>query len=140
MLALIKDLIINFEDIKANGIGILTQLNKIVTLEQEEAVLQKTHDILVLESDKQVVYDAEYPIHLCRQLQLTAGLHIASLSTDTAAGTGSVSNETIDSFSRSNTMAKNNAEADDWWNMTHFGTNHLTIRKFSNFRSHWMST
>ena len=127
-LVLEKLLLINFDDLVANGLGVSNQLDLFDTGAKKDAVLQAIHDILVLpQADKIYCMDSRFPDYICRQLHIKAGLHIAVSNSDTSAGTGSVSSQTIDSFSQSNTMAKNNAKEDDWWNMTQFGTAYLNI-------------
>jgi len=70
------------------------------------------------------------PVGLARakQAQLAAAAHVASMADDTPAGTGSQASVSIGRISVGNTMAKNNAPYDDYWNMTQYGTEYLTLR------------
>ncbi len=126
-LFLLKQLLVTFDDLINGAIKSRAKLLKF-TLAEQETCLQYIHDFFVFpNNDATYVSDSEWPDHINRQLQLAIGLHYASLQMDTPAGTGSLSNKSIDSFSVSNTMAKNNAPFDDWLNMTHYGTRYLEL-------------
>ena len=57
-----------------------------------------------------------------RQLQINAGAWAAAFTIDNPTGTGSLSGVSIDAFSVTNTMAKNNATAKDLANANQYGT------------------
>ena len=127
-LILEKDLLVDFEYLKAAGIGIVRKFDKLKDERSQEVILQTIHDLLLVDGDKEFVMDSQFKTHVCRQLHQYFGLHIIALNTDTSAGTGSLSSQSIDSFSQTNTMAKNNSPFDDWLNMTQYGTTFLTIK------------
>lgn len=107
----------------------------------QDAILQWVHDLLFLSSDSGVTikfkdsttggspgssqyteWDLTTRTVAVRQLQTNAGAWAAAFTIDNPAGTGSLSGVSIDAFSISNTMAKNNATAQDLQNANQYGT------------------
>lgn len=112
----------------------------------QDAILQWVHDQLFLEADRNVPIKfksgstggspgssqfsgspiAERTTYI-RQLQVSTGAWAAAASIDNPAGTGSLSGVSIDAFSVSNTMAKNNATAKDLQNFNQYGSQAYAI-------------
>jgi len=104
------------------------------TQNAQDSVLQWVHDQLFLEADRgvSIVFkdsttggspgSSQFDLSLLRQLQIAIGAWGAAFTIDNPAGTGSLSGVSIDSFSTSNTMAKNNSTADDLNNANQYGT------------------
>lgn len=107
--------------------------------ESQDSVLQWVHDQLFLEADRGVSItfkdlstggspgSSQFDITLLRQLQISLGAWAAAFTIDNPAGTGSLSGVSIDSFSVSNTMAKNNSTAQDLNNANQYGTQAFQI-------------
>jgi hypothetical protein len=107
--------------------------------ELQDSVLQWVHDQLYLEADKGVSIifkdgssggspgSSQFPLALLRQLQIALGAWGAAFTIDNPAGTGSLSGVSIDAFSISNTMAKNNSTAEDLNNANQYGTQAFQI-------------
>lgn len=127
------DLLIQWSDIEARAKGIIDDLDDMEQSEKD-SVLQWVHDELFLEADKGVKVrfpdgsmkatpgSSQFKLSELRRLQVNLGAWAASFSVDNPAGTGSLSGVSIGSFSISNTMAKNNATADDLKNANQFGS------------------
>lgn len=128
-LVLKKQLLITWQDLVDSGVGISTTLSLFDSGGKRDRVLQKIHNLTYLDADNVYCMDSRFSLEICTELQIALGLHILSRTGDTAAGTGSIANQTIDSFSQSNTMAKNNAPFDDARNMTQYGTDFYNIIK-----------
>lgn len=107
----------------------------------QDAILQWVHDYLFLESDRstpikfkdtttggspgssQIINGSQSErTAWVRQMQTAVGAWAAAFTIDNPAGTGSLSGVSIDSFSTSNTMAKNNSTAEDLNNANQYGT------------------
>ncbi len=109
----------------------------------QDSILQWVHDQLFLSADSGVPikfktgpnggspgssqfsglgWDLATRTAAIRQLQVNAGAWAAAFTIDNPAGTGSLSGVSIDAFSVSNTMAKNNATADDLANANQYGS------------------
>lgn len=125
-LTLTKQLLITFDDILSASSGSKAKLFRYTNAEKETC-LQFVHDFMLLDNDSVYVSDSRWLEHINRQLQTAIGCHYAVLQSDTPAGTGSMSGKSIESFSVSYTMAKNNAPFNDWLNMTQYGTRFLNI-------------
>lgn len=117
----ILPLLIKFDDIKNRAYGISQKLD-LLSSDQKDSILQFTHDFIYINADTRTPGDSSYPAQLVFQLQVNVGAWYASFAIDNPAGTGSLSNVTIDSFSVSNTMAKNNAVSDDLLNANQYGS------------------
>lgn len=128
MLVFEKELLITFNDLIAGARKNKQTLSKFTT-EERDTCLQFIHDFMILDNDQVYVSDSRWKAPTNRQLQIAIGLHYAVLQSDTSAGTGSLSGKSIDSFSVSYTMAKNNAPFNDWMNMTQYGTRFLELIK-----------
>ena len=118
----ILPLLITFDDIKVRASEVI-QISGF-TQGQQDATLQFVHDWLYLNADNVTPGDSQniqYP-GMVRQLQIVIGAWHAAFIIDTPAGTGSLSGVSIDAFSVSNTMAKNNSTATDLLNANQFGT------------------
>ena len=118
----ILPLLITFDDIKVRASGVIGISN--FTQDQQDATLQFVHDWLYIDSDTITPgrsQDIQYP-GMVRQLQIALGAWHATFIIDQPAGTGSLSGVSIDAFSVSNTMAKNNSTATDLLNANQFGT------------------
>lgn len=115
--------------------------------DMQDAILQWVHDYLFLEADRNVsikfkdtttggspgssqfsraASTAERTTWI-RQLQVALGAWAAAATIDNPAGTGSLSGVSIDAFSASNTMAKNNATAQDLLNFNQYGSQAYAI-------------
>jgi len=117
----ILPLLITFDDIKVRASGVLQIAN--FSQAQQDSTLQFVHDWLYIPGDTSTPGDAQdLTIGLVRQLQIAIGAWHAAFITDTPAGTGSLSGVSIDAFSVSNTMAKNNSTATDLLNANQYGT------------------
>lgn len=117
----ILPLLITFDDIKVRASGIIQLAS--FTPDQEDATLQFVHDWLYISRDSATPGDSQnLTIGQVRQLQIALGAWHAAFITDTPAGTGSLSGVSIDAFSISNTMAKNNSTATDLLNANQYGT------------------
>ena len=107
----------------------------------QDAILQWVHDQLFLSADSGAPItfkdastggspgSSQFPqwsggelTVAVRQLQTNEGAWAAAFTIDNPAGTGSLSGVSIDAFSISNTMAKNNATAKDLSNANQYGT------------------
>ncbi len=107
----------------------------------QDAILQWVHDKLFLEADRSTPIkfkndstggspgSSQFPrssvaerTTWIRQLQVATGAWAAAATIDNPAGTGSLSGVSIDAFSVSNTMAKNNATAADLMNFNQYGS------------------
>lgn len=114
--------------------------------DMQDAILQWVHDQLFLELDRSnnIKFkdnsvggspgSSQFPrspvaerTSYIRQLQVATGAWAAAASIDNPAGTGSLSGVSIDAFSTSNTMAKNNATAEDLMNFNQFGSQAFSI-------------
>ncbi|MBU2648518.1 hypothetical protein KKI24_27675 [bacterium] len=115
------NLLITFKDIQARAIDLRDELEDLDS-SQRDSILQFVHDFCYLPSDSSTPGDSLCPANLIKQLQINVGAWYASFAMDNPAGTGSLSSVSIDSFSVSNTMAKNNATADDLINANQYGT------------------
>ena len=136
------DLWIDFDDILNRAAYFKNSLNQFDP-DMQDAILQWVHDELFLSSDISVnikfkddslggspgssmfsanSWDTAKLTTIVRQLQVNAGAWAAAFTIDNPAGTGSLSGVSIDAFSVSNTMAKNNATADDLANANQYGT------------------
>lgn len=112
----------------------------------QNAILQWVHDQLFLEADRNTPIKfkddttggspgssqfSRSPIAerttWIRQLQVATGAWGTAASIDNPAGTGSLSSASIDAFSVSNTMAKNNATARDLMNFNQYGSQAYAI-------------
>ena len=111
--------------------------------DMQDAILQWVHDELYLSADSSVNikfkdnifggspgssqfsrnnWDTPTITAAVRQCQVNLGAWGAAATIDNPAGTGSLSSVSIDAFSTSNTMAKNNATADDLINFNQYGS------------------
>lgn len=100
----------------------------------QDSVLQWVHDQLYLSADANVSItfkdsttggspgSSQFDITQLRQIQIALGAWGAAFTIDNPAGTGSLSGVSIDAFSISNTMAKNNSTAEDLDNANQYGT------------------
>jgi len=105
----------------------------------QDAILQWVHDQLYLPADAStaIVFkdgstggspgSSQFPLAQLRQLQIALGAWGAAATIDNPAGTGSLSGVSIDAFSISNTMAKNNSEAKDLMNFNQYGSQAYAI-------------
>jgi|GEM_PF-5921329 len=126
-------LLITWDDILARAVGIKDDLEEF-TKAEKDAVLQWVHDELYIEADKNTRVkfpdgsmsgspgSSQFKLADLRRLQINLGAWAAAFSSDNPAGTGSLSNVSIDAFSTSNTMAKNNATAPDLKNANQYGS------------------
>ena len=133
---------INWDDILNRAAYFKNSLNQFDS-DVQDAILQWVHDELYLSGDSSVNikfkdgsfggspgssmfsangWNTAKLTTIVRQLQVNAGAWAASFTIDNPAGTGSLSGVSIDAFSVSNTMAKNNATADDLANANQYGT------------------
>lgn len=133
---------IDWDDIKNRAIYFLADLQSF-TQEQQDAVLQQVYDKLFMSADRannvkfkdgsfggspgssqfaRNGWTVAETTSAIRQMQTNTGAWAASFAIDNPAGTGSLSGVSIDSFSVSQTMAKNNATADDLQNANQYGT------------------
>jgi len=124
---------IEWQDIVNRALYFKSDLDRMEP-DQQDSVLQWVHDFLYLEADAgvSIVFkdgstggspgSSQFPLALLRQLQIAIGAWAAAFTIDNAAGTGSLSGVSIDSFSISNTMAKNNSTAEDLMNANQYGT------------------
>jgi hypothetical protein len=109
----------------------------------QDSILQWVHDELYLSADHSVKiklkdnslsgspgssqfarngWDINTITATIRGLQTNLGAWAAAATIDNPAGTGSLSGVSIDAFSVSNTMAKNNATAEDIINFNQYGS------------------
>jgi len=105
----------------------------------KDSVLQWVHDQLYLPADAGVSItfkdettggspgSSQFDITQLRQIQIALGAWGAAFTVDNPAGTGSLSGVSINSFSISNTMAKNNSTAEDLNNANQYGTQAFQI-------------
>ncbi len=105
----------------------------------QDAILQWVHDQLYLPADSGVSItfkdsttggspgSSQFDLTQLRQLQIALGAWGAAFTIDNPAGTGSLSGVSIDAFSISNTMAKNNSTAEDLNNANQYGTQAFQI-------------
>lgn len=105
----------------------------------QDSILQWVHDQLYLEADitTSITFkdgstggspgSSQFPLAQLRQLQVSLGAWGAAATIDNPAGTGSLSGVSIDAFSVSNTMAKNNSEAKDLMNFNQYGSQAFAI-------------
>ncbi|MCK5601214.1 hypothetical protein KAR91_05075 [Candidatus Pacearchaeota archaeon] len=133
---------IDFDDILNRAAYFKDDLNQFDN-DMQDSILQWVHDELFLSSDSSVnikfknntfggspgssmfsanSWDTAKLTTIVRQLQINAGAWAAAFTIDNPAGTGSLSGVSIDAFSVSNTMAKNNATAKDLANANQYGT------------------
>lgn len=105
----------------------------------QDAILQWVHDELYLAADNNVSItfkdnttggtpgSSQFDITQIRRIQPALGAWAAAFTIDNPAGTGSLSGVSIDAFSISNTMAKNNSTAMDLNNANQYGTQAFQI-------------
>jgi hypothetical protein len=133
---------IDWDDILNRAAYFKNSLNQFDS-DMQDGILMWVHDELFLSSDSSVdikfkdnslsgspgssmfsanSWDTAKLTTIVRQLQVNAGAWAAAFTIDNPAGTGSLSGVSIDAFSVSNTMAKNNATAKDLSNANQYGT------------------
>jgi hypothetical protein len=129
---------IDFDDIMNRAAYFKDDLSKFDS-DIQDAILQWVHDQLYLPADAGVPIvfkdnstggspgSSQFPLALLRQLQISLGAWAAAFTIDNPAGTGSLSGVSIDAFSVSNTMAKNNATAEDLINANQYGSQAYAI-------------
>ncbi len=105
----------------------------------QDSILQWVHDQLYLQADNGVSItfkdnttggspgSSQFDLTQLRQIQIALGAWGAAFTIDNPAGTGSLSGVSIDAFSISNTMAKNNSTAEDLNNANQYGTQAFQI-------------
>lgn len=139
------DLWIDWDDIVNRAAYFKDDLSKFDS-DIQDAILQWVHDNLFLETDRSTPIkfkddstggspgSSQFPesaiaerTTFIRQLQVATGAWAAAATIDNPAGTGSLSGVSIDSFSTSNTMAKNNATAEDLMNFNQYGSQAFAI-------------
>ncbi len=133
---------IDFDDIMNRADYFREDLEE-MSSDTQDGILQWVHDQLYLTADEGVSItfkdgtsggspgssqfsmngwtQAEITVAI-RNMQTNIGAWGASFTIDNPAGTGSLSGVSIDAFSVTNTMAKNNATADDLANANQYGT------------------
>jgi len=126
-------LLITWDDILSRAYGIREDFEDFEQSDKD-AVLQWVHDELYVDADKNTKVkfpdgvkratpgSSQYALTEIRRLQINLGAWAAAFSVDNPAGTGSLASVSIESFSTTNTMAKNNAPFDDLKNANQFGT------------------
>jgi hypothetical protein len=133
---------IDFNDIMNRAAYFKTSLARF-DQDIQDAILQWVHDELYLSADSSVNikfkdgsfggspgssqfsrnnWDTNTITATVRGLQINLGAWAAAATIDNPAGTGSLSGVSIDAFSVSNTMAKNNATAEDIINFNQYGS------------------
>jgi hypothetical protein len=124
---------IDWDDIMNRAAYFKDDLNQFDS-DMQDAILMWVHDQLYLEADKGVPIkfkdnsmggspgSSQFKLALLRQLQIALGAWAAAFTIDNPAGTGSLSGVSIDAFSTSNTMSKNNSTFDDLNNANQYGT------------------
>jgi len=124
---------IDWDDILNRAAYFKNDLNRF-DQEMQDAILMWVHDQLYLVADEGVPItfknglkggspgSSQFPLALLRQIQTALGAWGAAATIDNPAGTGSLSGVSIDAFSVSNTMAKNNSESKDLNNFNQYGT------------------
>lgn len=115
------NLLITFDDIISRAYDLKDELEDLPG-SVKDSILQYVHDFCYLTGDQSTPGDSLLDVRLVKQLQVNIGAWYASFVIDNPAGTGSLSSVSIDSFSVGNTMAKNNATADDLLNANQYGT------------------
>lgn len=142
---------IDWEDVKNRADYFRPDLESF-SQELQDSVLQWVHDDLFLDADRNnsITFKdsstggspgssqfsrspiAERTAYV-RQLQIATAAWGAAFTIDNPAGTGSLAGVSIDAFSVANTMAKNNATADDLMNANQYGSQayHIWSQRFA---------
>ena len=122
-LNLVPPLLITFDNIRDRAFYLRNRLDSL-TEDEKNSVLQFVHDWLFISSDQDTPGDSQLGLTMgdIRILQTNLGAWYVAFSFDNPAGTGSLSSVSINSFSVTNTLAKNNAQARDLLNANQYGT------------------
>ena len=113
----ILPLLVSWSDIEVRINGAKSNFCDSFGEDEQEAILEYTHNHLRLTADTATPGDSLFPFEewKVKQMQLSLGAYLAVLVVDNPAGTGSLASVSIDGISQSNTMAWNNAAQNEFW-------------------------